>query len=106
MYKIRKPDLVKIVADSDLPKYVTDFQNYTELTQQLLYIELPKYKNCCDRDWKALKPFVEELVRLLKTNKENAERFKEYMFLKYNVPHEETLEFFFRGANGPVFETF
>lgn len=106
MYKIRKPDLVKIVADSDLPKYVTDFQNYTELTQQLLYIELPKYKNCCDRDWKALKPFVEELVRLLKTNKENAERFKEYMFLKYNVPREETLEFFFRGANGPVFETF
>lgn len=106
MYKIRKPDLVKIVADSDLPKYVTGFQNYTELTQQLLYIELPKYKNCCDRDWKALKPFVEELVWLLKTNKENAERFKEYMFLKYNVPHEETLEFFFRGANGPVFETF
>lgn len=106
MYKIRKPDLVKIVADSDLPKYVTDFQKYTELTQQLLYIELPKYKNCCDRDWKALKPFAEELVRLLKTNKENAERFKEYMFLKYNVPHEEKLEFFFRGVNGPVYETF
>ena len=32
MYKIRKPDLVKIVADSDLPEYVTDFQKYTKLS--------------------------------------------------------------------------
>lgn len=106
MYKIRKPDLVKIVADADLPKYVTDFQKYTKLTQQLLYIELPKYKNCCDRDWKALKPFVEELVRLLKADNKNAERFKEYMYLKYDVPRDETLQFFFRGQNGPVYEEF
>ena len=105
-YMIKKPDLVTIVADRDLIKYVPLFSKYSEPAHQLLYKELPRYKNCCNRDWRAMKGYVEALVQCLLLDKASVARFKEYMEAKYHVPADNELLFFFRGQNKLIHETF
>lgn len=105
-YTIKKPDLVTIVADRDLIKYVPLFSKYSEPAHQLLYKELPHYKNCCNRDWRAMKGYVELLVQCLLSDKESVARFKEYMNIKYNVPADSELLFFFRGQDKLIHELF